>query len=86
MKDTLTDQHRNYLMPAVDCSESLPIFTGFFGFVYIYCFINHKKIIPYHTECVSYPTDHFKAIKKNTAKRNIKPFIFGTSDMTSTYY
>ena len=27
-----------------------------------------KNKIPYHTECVSYPKDHFKAIKKNGKK------------------
>jgi hypothetical protein len=39
----------------------------------IYCFINHKKIIPYHTECVAYPKDHFKAITKNLGKNGNVP-------------
>ena len=34
-----------------------------------------KNKIPYHTECVSYPKDHFKAIKNNGKK----PEMYQTS-------
>ena len=30
-----------------------------------------KNKIPYHTECVSYPTDHFKMIKKREKNGNV---------------
>jgi hypothetical protein len=32
-----------------------------------------KNKIPYHTECVSYPKDHFKAIKKKWEKTGNVP-------------
>ena len=32
------------------------------------CVINHKNYIPYHTKCVSWPKDHFKAMNQFARK------------------